>query len=306
MGELDRYGNYRIKKSWRKWISGDAISVLIASHVIAFVFFLLVLGIYKIAGANGYQQFIGRFALPDSFKEFLFQPWSIFTYSITEVYSNFFRLLSNMVWLFFYAQILKLYTRDAVIIPIFIYGTILGALGFLVFSAIPGLSYLQNMKLFGAHNGIIALAMAATFIAPSYKILPQIRGGISLWIVTLIYLLLNVGSVAVVGTGYGVGLLLAASAGAAFSLLLKRNTDITDWLNNLWQRIGLIFERQKRTPAKEVLFYKTGKRVPYNKEPIVTPSKIDELLDKISEKGYNALTEKEKEILRKHAEGNNN
>jgi hypothetical protein len=211
-----------------------------------------------------------------------------------------------MVWLYFYAQILKLYTRDAVIVPIFIYGTILGGLGFLVFSSIPELSYLQNIQLFGAHNGIIALAMAATFIAPTYKILPQIRGGISLWIVTLIYLLLNVGSVAVVGTGYGVGLLLAAIVGASFSLLLKKDTDITDWANNLWYKMGLFFTRQKKTPAKEVVFYKTGKRQPYNKEPIVTPGKIDELLDKISEKGYNALTEKEKEILRKHAEDNNN
>jgi len=306
MAESDRYSDYRIKKSWRDRIGRDAITILIAIHIIGFVFFLLVLGIYKVAGANSYEQLMSRFAVPTSLKAFLYQPWSIFTYSTTEVFSNFFRLLSNMVWLFFYAQILKLYTRDAVIIPIFIYGTILGAIGFLVFCAIPSFAQLQVMPLMGAHNGIIALAMAATVIAPSYKILPQIRGGISLWIVTLIYLLINVSSVAVVGAGYGVGLLLAAMVGASFSLLLKKDIDITDWMNNLWQKLRLFFVKPVKKTAKEVVFYKTGNRQPYNKEPIVTAEKIDQLLDKINEKGIGALTAIEKEILRKHAEGNNN
>lgn len=306
MGESDRYGSYRIKKPWRERLGSDAITVLIAAHVIAFIFFLLVLGIYKIVGAEGYDWLMSKFALPASPKEFLFQPWSIITYSITEFYFNFFRLLSNMVWLFFYAQILKLYTRDAVIIPIFIYGTIAGAIGFLVFCAIPVFATSQGISLYGAHNGIISLAMAATIMAPSYKILPQIRGGISLWIVTLIYLLLNVGSVALVGTGYGVGLLLAALAGAVFSILLKKDIDITDWMNNLWQRAGLLLVKPIKKQAKEVVFYKTGNRQPYSKEPIVTADKIDELLDKINEKGINSLTAKEKEILRRHAEGGNN
>ncbi len=93
MAESDRYSDYRIKKSWRDRLGRDAITILIAIHIIAFVFFLLVLGIYKVAGADSYDLLMSRFAIPTSLKAFLFQPWSIFTYSITEVYSNFFRLL---------------------------------------------------------------------------------------------------------------------------------------------------------------------------------------------------------------------
>lgn len=303
MGEADRYSNYRIKKPWRDRIGKDAITVLIAAHVVGFVLFLIILAIYQIPTLTGYDKLMSYFTLPTSAKKLLFQPWSIFTYSITDFGANFFRVLSNMVWLFFYGQILRLYTRDAVIIPVFIYGTIFGALGFIVFCSIPSQAVFQELSLYGAHNGVFALATAATFLAPTYKILPQLRGGISLWIVTLIYILLNVGSVSAVGSGYGVGLLVAGAAGLVFSVLLKKDIDITNWMNRLWQGTQMLFVQPIKKPAKEVVFYKTGNREPFSKDPIVTDKKIDELLDKISEYGMDSLTAKEKEILRKHSEG---
>ncbi len=303
MGEADRYSNYRIKKPWRDRIGKDAITVLIAAHVAGFVLFLIILAIYQIPTLAGYDKFISYFTLPTSAKKLLFQPWSIFTYSITDFGANFFRVLSNMVWLFFYGQILRLYTRDEVIIPVFIYGTIFGAAGFIVFCSFSSQAAYQSLSLFGAHNGVFALAIAATVIAPKYKILPQLRGGISLWIVTLIYILLNVGSVSAVGTGYGIGILFAGAVGAMFTLLLKKDIDITDWMNSFWQSIQMLFVKPIKSQAKEVVFYKTGNREPYSKDPIVTDKKIDELLDKISEYGMDSLTAKEKEILRKHSEG---
>ncbi|HYM93261.1 MAG TPA: DUF6576 domain-containing protein, partial [Chitinophagaceae bacterium] len=53
-----------------------------------------------------------------------------------------------------------------------------------------------------------------------------------------------------------------------------------------------------KKPIKEELFYKTSSR-PYNKTPNITQQRIDEILDKINQKGYNFLTDEEKELLKR-------
>ncbi|MEJ7682604.1 MAG: DUF6576 domain-containing protein [Segetibacter sp.] len=46
------------------------------------------------------------------------------------------------------------------------------------------------------------------------------------------------------------------------------------------------------------MFYKSTQK-PYKKTPHVTQQRIDDLLDKINNKGYHALTEEEKDFLKK-------
>jgi hypothetical protein len=50
--------------------------------------------------------------------------------------------------------------------------------------------------------------------------------------------------------------------------------------------------------VKEQLFYKSETR-PYKKTPNVTQQRIDDILDKINQKGYHYLTEEEKELLKR-------
>ena len=50
------------------------------------------------------------------------------------------------------------------------------------------------------------------------------------------------------------------------------------------------------------MFYNTGNRSPYSKQSIITQQRVDEILDKINNKGYQFLTDEEKQILKKAAE----
>ena len=50
---------------------------------------------------------------------------------------------------------------------------------------------------------------------------------------------------------------------------------------------------------KEKIFYTTGNRPPYEKKSTITQQRVDELLDKISQKGYHFLTDEEKEFLKR-------
>ncbi|MEO5942365.1 MAG: DUF6576 domain-containing protein, partial [Ferruginibacter sp.] len=59
------------------------------------------------------------------------------------------------------------------------------------------------------------------------------------------------------------------------------------------------------TATREKFFYNTGNREPYSKTSNVTQQRVDEILDKINQKGYHFLTDEEKQILRKASEDEN-
>jgi hypothetical protein len=67
-----------------------------------------------------------------------------------------------------------------------------------------------------------------------------------------------------------------------------------DWVNNLFNPD----KPKKGKVVKSQLFYK-AKVEPFKKTPLITQQRIDEILDKISQKGYSSLTEEEKEMLKR-------
>ncbi len=65
-----------------------------------------------------------------------------------------------------------------------------------------------------------------------------------------------------------------------------------DWVNNLFN------PDKPKKKIKDELFYKAGRK-PYSKTSNLTEQRIDEILDKIHQKGYPSLTDEEKELLNK-------
>ena len=68
--------------------------------------------------------------------------------------------------------------------------------------------------------------------------------------------------------------------------------NVYDWFNNLFNPTRPVRKRK----VKQELFYKASAE-PFTKTPNLTQQKIDEILDKINQKGYSHLTEEEKELL---------
>jgi hypothetical protein len=92
--------------------------------------------------------------------------------------------------------------------------------------------------------------------------------------------------------------------GFLFMKMYLRGKDWGLWMNNLYDWANDLFNPDKPKKGKTVksqLFYKS-KVQPFNKTPLVTQQRIDEILDKINQKGYQSLSEDEKEILRKASE----
>ena len=71
-----------------------------------------------------------------------------------------------------------------------------------------------------------------------------------------------------------------------------------DWFINVFNPN----KKYPRTAIKNRVHYNVPKANLYNKILNVTEDKIDQILDKINQKGYNSLTKEEKDILKKASE----
>ena len=90
-----------------------------------------------------------------------------------------------------------------------------------------------------------------------------------------------------------------------FAVSLRKGRDWSEWMNNFYDWLINIFnpDRQKaRSTIKEKVFYRSGKQKPFVKRSNITQQRIDDILDKINQKGYHLLTEEEKNILKRARE----
>ncbi len=240
------------------------------------------------------------FAMPSGFNELLYKPWTFLTHAFT--HTEFWLLLANMLWLWSFGYILQNLTGNRKIIPLYLYGSLIAATVYLLLiNMVPAFRQTNTEQFYyGASAGVLAIATAATTIAPQYRLLPMLNGGIPLWILTAIYLVVDFATIPVSGAGLGhIVHLVAALTGFLFIILLRKGFDGSDWMNNLYDWfINLLNpdKPKKGESIKETLFYKSTKQ-PFSKTPNLTQQRIDNILDKINQEGYSALTQEEKELL---------
>jgi membrane associated rhomboid family serine protease len=312
MGESDRYQDYR-KARRSRFTLGQDNNALMALFTLNIIFFLVLLLIkvgynfYEVPLSLYYSQFVQWFELPASLSRAVERPWTFLTYMFSDLGISFMRLLSNMLWLWAFGYILQEMAGNDKIIPIYIYGGLLGGIFFIAsYALIPQLqSSAENPALLGANAATMAVAMATTTLSPGYRFFTQLRGGIPIWVLMVIYLFIDLTGIASAGAAYGLSHLGGAVAGYLFIYFLRRGRDGSIWMNKSYFWFVNLFTPAKvpgSKSIKEKVFYNTGNRSPYSKSSIITQQRIDDILDKINLKGYHFLTEEEKQILKKAAE----
>ncbi|MBK5272668.1 MAG: rhomboid family intramembrane serine protease [Bacteroidia bacterium] len=299
------------KKQYKQRISlgqnGNALVMLIAISLIMFVLF----GFLKMVWYFRYEDkqlalslfnknVLNWFTLPADLNQLAHQPWSIITFMFLQV--GVWPVLTNMLWLWCFGFIMQELTGNKKIIPVFIYGSLAGAIAFiLAYNLSPSLQALVPFAAtMGASAGVMAVAVSTTMVAPGYRIFPMIYGGFSLWILTLIYIVIDL-SVVFNDTGNFMAHLAGAFAGYLFMFFLRKGYDGSEWMNKFFDWVNNLFnpdKPRKGKSVKDMLHYKSSKP-PYKKTPNITQQRIDDILDKINQKGYNFLTDEEKELLRK-------
>lgn len=284
---------------------GNALVMLIAIQLVVFVLFSFIKIIYFFSdGAAGLEVYerdiLSWVILPSHLPTLLTRPWTIITHFF--VHDSVWHLLGNMLWLWMFGHIFQELTGNRKLIPVFLYGALAGALFYLLaYNLIPVLKQNQGTAL-GASAGIMAIAIATTALVPRYRIFPLLNGGIPLWVITTLYVIIDLAMIPVSNTGGHIAHLAGAAAGYMFIFQLEKGRDGSIWINNFFDWVTNLFNPDKPKKGKVIksqLFYKS-KVAPYKKTATsLSQQRVDEILDKINQKGYNTLSPEEKDILKR-------
>ena len=308
MGEADRYTEYRQPR--RKFTLGaddNALVNLVAIHIIVFLLLMVIQVTYFFFQLNQeayVSNVVDYFALPAQLKEWIYKPWTLLAYMFSDI--QVFHLLGNLLWLWAFGYIFQELTGSRRIIPLFIYGGFWGGLVFVLsYNFIPVLKAgAAGASLLGGNAGIMAVAVATTVLAPDYRFFRNLGGGVPIWVLILIYLLIDFAGVATLGAAYSLSHIAGGLAGLYFSMALRNGKDPGSWMVRGYNGFMNLFTppSNRNSAVKGKVFYNTGSRPPYQKFSNVTQQRVDEILDKINQKGYKQLTEEERTILRRASE----
>ena len=243
-----------------------------------------------------YQHAISTYIGLKSFDEFLLKPWVVLTYAWA--HQNFFQLLSNMLWLYCFGSVLQSLLGYKEIIPLFVLSYLLCGLLFLVAQSIfPQLTL--SYYFVGALPSIMTFAIGAITLAPKFRFYLGERMSIPLWLVLAVFLLLNLATHSAGNYGILVLCLLGGLLGFVFVKLLQRGFRPGQGVYRFFRQLQF---RMTPNHLKPVAGQQRRTQALNSKHPSddhITADRVDMILDKINQKGYQALTSEEKEILMK-------
>jgi membrane associated rhomboid family serine protease len=287
---------------------GNALVQLLVLNAVIFVVLKFVFVCFTMTGSPGpsfVKHVFDWFVLSANPEKIAWRPWTLISFMFTD--QQLFRFISNMFWLWSFGYILQDLTGNRKLIPIYLYGGIAGAVVYVMAHVlVPSIrASIQTDSLYAANCSIAAVAVSTTIISPDYRIFPMISGGIPIWILTLVFLLLNFSGVPngemATYCAYGAGALM----GFLFIDQLRRGRDGSLWINQFFDWFGNLFNPDKKVLSKnkkDEFHYHVGGTQPFRKIPNITQKRIDEILDKINQQGYRFLTTEEKDILKRAAE----
>lgn len=283
------------------------IKVIIVNVLITTVLFFI-RSVYLISGLEEslYKTQIADWVvLPGNAAQLISRPWTLLTFMFSHI--DIWSLIANMLWLWAFGFIVESLLGIKKLVPIYIYGGLAGAIVYILSSnLIPAFAAnASGMMLAGANCSVMAIAIAATVTAPDYRIFPLLNGGIPLWILTVVYAVINFAGTSFSNPATYGAQLAAAATGFLFVKLLNKGYDTGAWMSRMYNWIFDLFNPDKPSKhylEKSKIFYDTQGREPFNKKPNLNQERIDEILDKINQKGYNNLTDEERGLLRRASE----
>jgi membrane associated rhomboid family serine protease len=287
----------------------NAVLMLLATIAVIFCIFKFTWGVYKMSewDINAYyRNVLDWVRLPADFEKMMTRPWTLLTYMF--VHDSAIRMIGNVLWLWAFGYILQDLAGGKKLVPLFLYGGFAGAVFFvLIYNIFPKLALtLPNVQpLEGASAGAMAVAIATTTLAPDYRIFPMINGGIPLWLLTILFVIVEFAGIPTTNAAIYISLLAGGMFGFFLVFQIRKGRDWTTWMNNFFDWITNLFNPDKKSwqkTAKHELHYRAGETEPYRKIANITQKRIDEILDKINQQGYRFLTDEEKEILKRAAE----
>lgn len=299
---------------------GNAIIRLIMLNVIVHLVVLLAhLVVFLFNGPdNSYWAFIEKwFFFPSEIAVLPYRIWTIFTYMF--LHGGVWHLFSNMLILYIFGEKLNDLLPNQKILPIYLWGGIIGALVFLIgYNTFPAFANWPHKTLVGASASVMAVVLAAATLNPKGEIRPFGLFSIQLQYVALIWILINL-LVTLPGDNPGGALahLGGAFMGWFFVHSLRKGRDLSQPVDKVLNIFNRSNNNSKNYPKKEaqqetlrskMKVHKGSSKTDYygseygrsfmqKYKDMSREECLNTILDNIKRSGYDGLTEDEKAFL---------
>lgn len=233
--------------------------------------------------------FLSFFELPSSIGDFIYQPWSLFTYGF--LHDSIGHIFWNMLLLYYASQFfLNLFSTQR-FINVYFMGILFGGLVFMLsYAVFPAFKY-QFPQMIGASAGVMAVLIFSCTYMPTQEV-RLLFFNVKLMYIGIALVIVDVLQIPTGNAGGHLAHIGGAALGFIYAQQLQNGKDIGSGFERLWKWFATLFATQ---PKMETV-HRTQRR---NSDRSVTSDqeKIDRILDKISASGYDSLTKEEKELL---------
>jgi len=275
-------------------------------NVILYLLFAAIIIVAKFGSLPALSEFaVKAFYLPADISDFVFRPWTLITYGFSHSLGDIFHILFNMLILYWFGQIVVSEIGSNRLLGLYIWGIVAGAVAFLMlYNLVPFFIQLRGstLGLIGASAGVYAVVVAAGTLLPNMKMNLFLIGEVSLKWIALGYVILSFVSLAGGNAGGNMAHLGGAGLGYLFIIQYKKGNDWSRPVVSVITFFQNIFTRKPKMKA-----YRGGASAKSDnansqkqaraKKTAEEQNTIDAILDKISDSGYESLTQKEKQIL---------
>lgn len=284
------------KNAFRK--SNNSHVQLILINVAVFVTLAVIYVISSIGGMDHVFNVVYRqFSLPPVFQDYLFRPWTIFTYAFSHSLRDIWHILFNMISLYWFGRLFIEYLGNDRIIALYVLGALAGGLIYLgLFNTVPFFEQRAGIGMVGASASIYAIMVACATLIPDYTFFLMFFGPVRIKYIALFFILLSFLGTVSSNAGGNLAHLGGAAIGYVYVRQLQSGRNIGNWITWIINAIGNLLSR--RRPVKWT--YHKNESPAASREAntdTVSQEEIDAILDKISEKGYESLSKVEKEKL---------
>ncbi len=312
------YGNNSILEELKyQFRYGGVLTQLVLVNVAVWVV-LIILGIVSnvfLAGdPNIYAPVKSFISVPSGLKTLATRFWTPFTYMF--VHEGALHILFNMLWLWWFGRIFTVFLDVKKILPIYLMGGLAGAFVFvLLYNTLPVFKGV-DLPMIGASASVMAVVFATVALSPDYSIRLLFFGDVRIKYIALVMILFDLLAISNLSNTGGH---FAHLGGAAMGFFLMRQLQNgNDWIspvNNFFDRITgnrnpkprVVYRRRESVKAEAKGFQETvianikrkqkASLDPNNMTMEEKREKVDEILDKIKEKGYDNLSKEEREFL---------
>ncbi|MBK8701986.1 MAG: rhomboid family intramembrane serine protease [Saprospiraceae bacterium] len=280
---------------------GNMVTKLIIVNIGIFVITALLFAFSKL---YPFDTFILEYmALSGEPSYFLTRPWTFISHLF--IHGGLFHLLWNMVGLNLFGRITGDLLGDRRILPLYIFGGLIAGITYIV--SYHTILHLSSSFAMGASGSIMAIAMTAGLIAPDYIVRLLLIGDVKIKYIVAAFIFLDIiGTQTNDNTGGHFAHLGGALAGLIFIFMYRKGFDVLlpfEKLFNLFDPGARPVRNAPRTRLK--VEHRAENRSIKRMQPgsdknqlLTFQEKLDSILDKIKDQGYEKLTTEEKEFLR--------